>query len=87
MSTLDNLAAVEKAQAISGSGVVDQLLNQADGLLTQAVNRHRGGTLSDRDAAVCVATISELRSAAHKAQHAYLKGVEAGEKLTTGATS
>jgi hypothetical protein len=86
-SQADNLAALEKAQGIARSGVTDYLLDQADNLIDRAVASLRSGTLSDRDAAVALAVVSELRSAANKAQQTYLKGIEAGEALTQGPTA
>lgn len=82
--TADDLATLERAQAVARSGVTHALLDQADVLIDRAVFAHRAGKLNDRDAAVTIAVVSELRSAADKAQHAFLKGIEAGENLTTG---
>lgn len=80
-----SLKAIERAQEVAQSGVVHEFLDQADSLLNRLVAGHRGGKLSDRDAAVGIAVISELRMAAEKANRVVLKGVEAGEALTTGA--
>lgn len=86
-STEDNIALLERAQAVARSGVTHALLDQAEALIDRAVAAHINGKLTDRDAAVAIATVTELRSAANKAQHAFLKGIEAGENLTTGASA
>ena len=82
MTTADAFAAVEKAQAIAQSGVVHELLDQADAVLDRLVGAYNGRTLTDRDAAVGIATIAELRRAASRGTHAIAKGVAAGEQLT-----
>lgn len=83
----DDLALLERSQAVARSGITNALLDQADALIDRAVLAHVNAKLSDRDAAVTIATVAELRSAAHKAQHAFLKGIEAGENLTTTGAS
>jgi hypothetical protein len=85
MPRLDTSAAVariERAQAVTQTGLVHEFLDQADALLDRAVGAHRAGSLTDRDAAVAIATISELRMAANKANRAVLQGTEAGESLS-----
>ena len=82
-SQADDLATLEKSQAIARSGVTHSLLDQADAIVDRAVAAHVNGKLTDRDAAVAIAAVAELRSAANKAQHAFLRGIEAGENLTT----
>jgi molybdopterin synthase catalytic subunit len=86
-STEENIVSLERAQAVARSGITHMLLDQADELVDRAVFQHRNGKLSDRDAAVVIATVSELRSAANKAQQIFIKGIEAGEALTQGTAS
>jgi molybdopterin synthase catalytic subunit len=80
--TADLVDKIEAAQAATQMGLVHEYLDQADAVLDRAVGAHRAGRLSDRDAAVVIAVISELRIAANKANRVVLQGVEAGETLT-----
>lgn len=86
-SQADDLALLERSQAVARSGITNALLDQADAAVDRAVAAHVNGKLTDRDAAVVIAMVAELRSAARQAQHAFLKGIEAGEHLTTNGAS
>jgi hypothetical protein len=79
-------AAIAKMTASHGN-IRDTLLDQADSILDRAIAALRGGKLSDRDAALAVAMISEIRSAADKAHRNTVKGLEAGESLIKSGAS
>lgn len=83
LSAAEQLDAVGRAQELAQSGTVNSLLDQADALLDRAVSAHRAGKLTDRDAAVALAVISELWAAAGKATRAITKGAEAAQSITT----
>lgn len=82
-SPTEAVEAVSRAQELAQSGTVNSLLDQADALLDRAVSAHRAGKLTDRDAAVALAVISELWAAAGKATRAIIQGTEAAKDLTT----
>lgn len=84
LSDPDKLVA---ALAAGRGSMTHQLLDQADSALDRLVARHRTGQMTDREAAVGVALISELRSAADKAHRDIIKGTEAGEQITTNRSS
>ena len=85
MSAPDKIA---RAQELAQSGTVGSLLDQADSLLDRAIGQLRSAAgLSDRDAAVCIAVISELRGAASRANREIIKGTEAGQDLTATNTT
>ena len=72
---------VTAAQEVAQSGVIHEVLDRADGVLEHLLARYVQGTLSDRDAAVGVATIAELRRTATKAQRTVAQGVAADSVL------
>jgi hypothetical protein len=83
-SLVDNLGAVERAQEAAQSGLEAQLVASEAAVLARLVRAHRDGKLTDRDAAVGIALISELRAATDKTRRTILRGVEAGHAITTG---
>lgn len=79
------LASATKVQAVVSSGIANELLDQADAVLDRLVSAYNSKALDDRDAAVGIATIAELRRAAGKANRAVLVGTELVAS-TTGAS-
>lgn len=84
MQADDALNAIERAQAAAQSGLEAQLAAQEAAVMARLVQAHRDGKMTDRDAAIGIALISELRAAASKTRRTILQGQVAGETLTTG---
>jgi len=73
--------------AISQSGVLQALRGQEKSLLDNMIASHRSKKLSDRDAAVGIAVISELRSAHGKLQRALQQGYDVTQQLVEGESN
>ena len=75
---------IEAAQAVAQSGATDLVAREQAHILDTLVQEHRAHRLTDRDAAIGIATISALRTVAATMQRAILRGVSEGEHLTSG---
>lgn len=82
MSDLDKVA---KAQAVVQSGATNHLAKQEAAIVDRLVGAHRGAKLTDRDAAIGIAVIAELRSVATKMTRDVVQGTDAALNLTQGA--
>lgn len=80
------LTAIERAQAVVQSGATGHLAAQERTILDRLIGAHRGATLTDREAAIGIAVISELRTVASKMNRDVLRGTDAAITLT-GATA
>lgn len=78
----DPVAAIEKAQAVVQSGAPGHLAAQEAAIVDRLVGAQRGGKLTDRDAAIGIAVIAELRSVASKMTRDVLQGTDAALTLT-----
>jgi len=73
---------IERAQAIAQSGIVELVKGAAVSVLDKSVRAYYDRKLTDRDAAVAIATIAELRALAGKLENQLIRGTIEGEKLT-----
>jgi hypothetical protein len=74
---------IQQAQKVAQSGALDFLWEQEQSLVNRLVSAHRGGKLTDRDAAVGIAVISEVRYMSQVLETALTKGIEEARKITT----
>jgi hypothetical protein len=77
-----SLEKIALAQSISQSGVVELVRAREVRLVDMLVRAHRDSKLTDRDAAVGVATISALRSFADEMERAVQQGNDAATQLS-----
>jgi Mg2+/Co2+ transporter CorC len=73
---------INRAQEVADARIRDVMLDRAELVLNNLVARAAAGTLTDREAAVGVFVICELRKEAAKAQRIIQQGIAAGESLT-----
>lgn len=78
--------AIERAQGVSQSGVVELIRSQEAKIIHRLVGAHHGGNLTDRDAAIGIATVASLRTILSDMDRTVRQGVEAASKLTRDAT-
>lgn len=75
---------INLAQEVAEARIRDTMLDRADHVLNGLVGKAVMGQLSDREAAVGIFVIAELRKEAAKAQRIVQQGIAAGESLTKG---
>jgi hypothetical protein len=79
----DPIAQIERAQAVAQSGALELVKSQEVRILNRLVGAHRSAAgLADRDAAIGIAVISELRSIANEMVNAVTQGTDAALKLS-----
>ena len=81
MKHLD-LTAVEQTQTIVQSRLPELLRAEEAKIITELVNAHNSGKLSDRDAAVGVAVLARIRRIYSSLDRAITSGIAAGHRLT-----
>jgi len=74
--------AIERAQTVAQSGLLDYLWEAEQSLVNRLVASHRAGKLADRDAAVGVAVISEIRNMQKGLELTLIRGEAEAERLT-----
>ena len=75
-------SAIARAQAVAQSGIVELIEKREVSVLMQLVGAYRSNKLTDRDAAIGIATIANLRSMREDMTRAVLRGTDAGQSLT-----
>lgn len=84
---MDIESTVIQTQAITQSGVLGALHAQEKAILDALVGAHRGKKLTDRDAAIGIATISEIRGVLSKLDRALMAGFDQMQQLTEGESN
>lgn len=72
---------IEKAQGIAQSGAIELIRGQEVKIINKLVSAHHSARLTDRDAAIGIATIAGLRTILSDMDRAVRQGVEAGHSL------
>ena len=86
MAQLSPAEAIERAQGVSQSGVVELIRAQQAKIINRLVGAYHGGTLTDRDAAIGIATIAGHRTLLSDMDRTVRQGVAAASQLTRDAT-
>ena len=78
----DAEASLSRGQAAAQSGLLELLHARESKILVDLVARHQSGKLADRDAAIGIAVLSEIRSTIRSITRAINEGIDAGASLT-----
>lgn len=74
--------AIEDSQAIMQGGAPELIARQEAKVLSSSIASFKQGALTDRDAAIALAVIANLREVQSALQKAVLRGQQAAEFLT-----
>lgn len=77
--------AIDRAQSVAQSGVIELIRAQEAKVINKLVGEYHGKSLTDRDAAIGIATIANLRRLISEMDREVRQGVAAAAQLTETA--
>lgn len=73
---------IDRAQGFAQSGAIELIRGQEVKIINRLVSAHHSAKLTDRDAAIGIAVIANIRTLISEMDSAVRQGVSAGKALT-----